>query len=128
MKIGIDMSNYNWCHGPNCHTNHTQSRVRGSGDNKVLRTIKIKQGSSYRTHEHYSMFNYFCNQNCLMDFIRLHLQSIIAIAPRREALETRIKVEKEKYESYRYQWNNNDQHERVPYMATRTTIKSVDND
>ena len=38
------MSDYNWCHGPNCHTNHTQSRVRGSGDNKVLRTIKIKQG------------------------------------------------------------------------------------
>ena len=38
------MSNYNWCHGPNCHTNHTQSRIRGSGDNKVLRTIKIKQG------------------------------------------------------------------------------------
>ena len=24
---------YNWCHGPNCHTNHTQSRIRGSGDN-----------------------------------------------------------------------------------------------
>jgi len=122
------MSNYNWCHGPNCHTYQTQSRVRGSGDNKVLRTIKIKQGSSYRTHEHYSMFNYFCNQNCLMEYIRTHLQEIIAIAPRREALETPIKVEKEKYESYRYQWNNNDQHERVPYMATRTTIKSVDND
>ena len=122
------MSNYNWCQGPHCHTMETQSRVRGSGDNKVLRTIKIKQGSSYRTHEHYSMFNYFCNQNCLMEYIRTHLQEIIAIAPRREALETPIKVEKEKYESYRYQWNNNDQHERVPYMATRTTIKSVDND
>ena len=122
------MSKYNWCQGPECHTIETQSRVRGSGDNKVLRTIKIKQGSSYRTHEHYSMFNYFCNQNCLMEYIRTHLQEIIAIAPRREALETPIKVEKEKYESYRYQWNNNDQHERVPYMATRTTIKSVDND
>jgi len=119
---------YNWCHGPNCHTIQTQSRVRGSGDNKVLRTIKIKEGGSYRTHEHYSMFNYFCNQNCLMDFIRTHLQSIVAIAPRREALETTIKIKKEKYESYRYQWNSNDQHERVPYMATRTTIKSVDND
>ena len=82
---------YNWCHGPNCHTNATQSRVRGSKGNKVLRTIKIKLGGSYRTHEHYSMFNYFCNQNCLMDFIRTHLQSIIAIAPRREPLETKIK-------------------------------------
>ena len=83
---------YNWCHGPSCHTQQTQSRVRGSGDNKVLRTIKIKDGGSYRTHEHYSMFNYFCNQSCLMEYIRTHLQSIVAIAPRREALETPIKV------------------------------------
>ena len=83
---------YNWCHGPNCHTQQTQSRVRGSGDNKVLRTIKIKEGGSYRTHERYHMFNYFCNQSCLMDFITTHLQSIVAIAPRREALETPIKV------------------------------------
>ena len=120
------MSNYNWCHGPNCHTNHTQSRVRGSGDNKVLRTIKIKQGR-YNGYQN-SIWDYFCNQSCLMDFIRTHLQSIVAIAPRREALETPIKIKKEKYESYRYQWNSNDQHERVPYMATRTTIKSVDND
>ena len=122
------MSNYNWCHGPNCHTYRTQSRIRGSGDNKVLRTIKIKDGGSYRTHEHYSMFNYFCNQSCLMDFIRTHIQSIVAIAPRRAALETPIQVEKEKYESYRYRWNSNDEHVREPYQATRTTIKSVDND
>jgi hypothetical protein len=100
------MSKYNWCHGPNCHTIQTQSRIRGSGDNKVLRTIKIKDGGSYRTHEHYSMFNYFCNQNCLMDFIRLHLQSVLAIAPRSKALETPIKVVKEKYESSRWDWNN----------------------
>ena len=119
---------YNWCHGPNCHTIQTQSRIRGSGDNKVLRTIKIKQGSSYRTHEHYSMFNYFCNQNCLMDFIRLHLQSVLALAPRRNALETPIKVVKEKYESHRYKYNDdNGDYVRTPYQATKTTIKSVDN-
>ena len=123
------MSNYNWCHGPSCHTIQTQSRVRGSGDNKVLRTIKIKEGGGYRTHEHYSMFNYFCNQNCLMDFIRTHLQSIVAIAPRREALETPVKVVKNKYESYKYELtgNGDNGYERVPYMATRTIIKSVDN-
>ena len=107
---------YNWCHGPNCHTYQTQSRVRGSKGNKVLRTIKIKQGSSYRTHEHYSMFNYFCNQSCLMDFIRLHLQSIIAIAPRREALETRIKDPKKITHTTNY-----------CYTYTNTEIKEVDN-
>ena len=122
------MSNYNWCHGPECHQQHTQSRVRGSGINKVLRTIKIKQGrfNGYQN----GIWDYFCNQRCLMDFIRTHLQSIVAIAPRRQALETPIKVEKEKYESYRYEWNYgpNNETRRVPYMATRTTIKSVDND
>ena len=126
------MSNYNWCHGPNCHTMETQSRIRGSGDNKVLRTIKIGlNNGSYRTENpEYSMWQYFCNQRCLMDFIRTHLQSIVAIAPRREALETPIKVEKEKYESYRYDYGSHidDRPQRVPYMATRTTIKSVDND
>ena len=101
------MSNYNWCHGPNCHTYETQSRVRGSKGNKVLRTIKIKQGGSYRTHEHYSMFNYFCNQSCLMDFIRTHLQSIVAIAPRREALETPIKdPTKETHSNNYHSWSN----------------------
>ena len=115
---------YNWCHGPNCHTYQTQSRVRGSGDNKVLRTIKIKVDSEYIRQ---SIFSHFCNQRCLMDFIREHLQAIVAIAPRREALETPIKVKKEKYESYRHEWTENGS-ERVPYQATRTTIKSVDND
>jgi len=123
------MSDYNWCHGPECHTQETQSRVRGSGDNKVLRTRRIKQGRyNYSgrpeliTHD-----DYFCNQGCLMDFIRTHLTSIIAIAPRREPLETPIKVEKEKYESHRYRYTDNG-HTREPYMATRTIIKSVDND
>ena len=114
------MSNYNWCHGPECHTQETQSRVRGSGDNKVLRTIKIRQGSDYIRN---SIYSYFCNQNCLHDFLRLHKDSIVAIAPRREALETPIKVEKEKYESYRYEWYGNDS-KRVPYQATRTIIKN----
>ena len=119
------MSNYNWCHGPNCHTMETQSRIRGSGDNKVLRTIKIKQGR-YNGYQN-GIWDYFCNQSCLMDFIRLHLTSIVAIAPRRNALETPIKVEKEKYENYRYRYNDNGSY-REPYQATRTTIKSVDND
>ena len=119
------MSDYNWCHGPNCHTNHTQSRVRGSGDNKVLRTIKIKQGR-YNNYQN-GIWDYFCNQSCLMDFIREHITSVIAIAPRREAQETPIKVVKEKYESYRYRYNDNGSY-REPYQATRTTIKSVDND
>ena len=116
------MSDYNWCHGPNCHTNETQSRVRGSGDNKVLRTIRIKETNWNEGN----IYRYFCNQNCLHGFLNHHLQSIVAIAPRREPLETPIKVEKEKYESYRYQWQGDNANgpTRVPYMATRTVIKN----
>ena len=117
---------YNWCHGPSCHTNRTLSRVRGSKGNKVLRTIKIKQGR-YNGYQN-GIWDYFCNQSCLFDFIREHITSMIAIAPRREALETPVKVVKNKYESYRYEWNGEGGSERVPYMATRTIIKSVDND
>ena len=121
------MSDYNWCHGPNCHTTKTQSRIRGSKGNKVLRTIKIKL-NRYGNYQS-GIWNHFCNQRCLMDYIQTHIQSVVAVAPRREALETPIKVEKTKYESYRYDWNNgmNNGPQRVPYMATRTTIKSVDN-
>jgi len=118
------MSDYKWCNGPVCHEQPTQSRVRGSGDNKVLRTRRIKQDSHYIRN---SIFSYFCNNRCLHDYLNKHAQAISAIAPRREALETRIKVEKEKYESHRYKWTDNGS-ERVPYQATRTIINSVDND
>ena len=120
------MSDYNWCHGPECHEHHTQSRIRGSGDNKVLRTIKIKKGR-YNNYQN-GIWDYFCNNRCLMDFVRTHLISMVAIAPRRQALETPITVEKEKYDSWRYDWNGKGGSERVPYMATRTIIKSVDNE
>ena len=123
------MSDYNWCHGPDCHEQETQSRVRGSGDNKVLRTRKVKvyTGRSMYGNGGGTIWDYFCNHRCLMDYMAHHTQAVVNIAPRSKALETPIQVKKEKYESYRYQWNNNDQHERVPYMATRTTIKRVDN-
>jgi len=117
------MSDYNWCHGPECHEQQTQSRVRGSGDNKVLRTIKIKQGSEWIRQ---SVFSHFCNQRCLMDYLKLHKDSIVTIAPRREALETPIKVEKTKSQEYRMRYNG-ENYERIPYQATRTIIKSVDN-
>ena len=36
------MATHNWCHSPKCHTYNTTDRVRGSGNNKVLRTRKVK--------------------------------------------------------------------------------------
>ena len=112
------MSDYNWCHNPDCHTIETQSRVRGTGDNKVLRTRKIALSSEWIRN---SIYAYFCNQNCLHQFLRKFAREVANIRPVREPSETPIKIEKEQYESYRYQHNGND-YVRTPYQATRTTI------
>jgi len=118
------MSDYNWCHNPDCHKIETQSRVRGTGDNKVLRTrrIKVDRYNGYQSN----IWNYFCNQSCLMQFLNKFGQQIANTYSVKQPSETPIKVIKEKYESHRYQHNGND-YVRTPYQATRTTIKRVDN-
>ena len=93
---------YNWCHGPKCHTNRTQSRVRGSKGNKVLRTIKIKE-NRYGDYQN-GIWNHFCNQQCLFDYLLKHAQAIVSIAPRREALETKIKDPVKDETKYYNQW------------------------
>ena len=105
------MSDYNWCHGPNCHKRHTTTRVRGVKGSKVLRTIKIAL-NEYRAK---SMWKYFCDQTCMHDFIREHIEEFIRLHPRTEALEKPIEVTKETVDS--------------PYWGKRveTRIKEVDN-
>ena len=96
------MSEHVWCHGPNCHTYHTVDRVRGSKDNKVLRTRKIKQ------YNHRSMYSYFCSNSCYNEFANKYIEQVINIAPRREPLETPIEnPERTKHEtSYGYTYYN----------------------
>ena len=109
------MSDYNWCHGPKCHTNHTQDRIRGVQGSKVLRTKKIKVQDLSRWHYSQGWENHFCRLGCLMDFIKEHINEFIRLHPRTEALETPINVVKEK----RTNWAGN------PY--TETIIQKVDN-
>ena len=40
------MSDFNWCHGPECHARKTQDRIRGVKGHKVLRTRKIAENKS----------------------------------------------------------------------------------
>jgi len=80
------MSNFNWCHGPQCHTRHTVDRVRGVKGSKVLRTRKVKPYSQPYTN----CYDYFCSQSCYNDFANTYIREIVAIAPRTEALETPI--------------------------------------
>ena len=93
------MSDYNWCHIPDCHKIETQSRVRGTGDNKVLRTVKIRSGSHWRQE---SIFDFFCNQNCLMQFLKKFRQEVANIRPVKQPSETPIKVEVKNYDTDYY--------------------------
>jgi len=88
-RYQLNMSNYSWCHGTKCHTSHTLDRVRGSKGSKVLRTRKIKENNW--NHDRWT--KYFCSQSCMYNFIEKHMQRIVAIAPRTEALETPIEIE-----------------------------------
>ena len=106
------MSDYNWCHGPSCHKRHTTTRVRGVKGSKVLRTVKIPYNSHYENY--YTPYKYFCDQTCLHDFIREHIEELVQLHPRPEALETPIEVIKEVRQGY----NGN---------YTQTEIKVVDN-
>ena len=89
------MSDFNWCHGPSCHTNHTVDRVRGVKGSKVLRTRKIKTSNWNRGN----WYNYFCGNRCYDEYVNKHIEQVIAIAPRTEALETPINITKEVHES-----------------------------
>ena len=108
------MSDYVWCHGPSCHTQHTQDRIRGVKGSKVLRTKKIKQFNT----QHTNFYNYFCSQGCYNDFAHKYVQQVIAIAPRTEPLETPIEnPEKTKHTT---SWGHT-------YYDTKITEKNVDN-
>ena len=105
------MSNYNWCHGPSCHTNKTQDRIRGVKGSKVLRTRKIAQ-----THwNKNNVWSVFCSQGCWNDFAFTHWNEFIRLHPRLEALETPIDVVVETRED----WSGNSYKVKV--------IKEVDN-
>jgi hypothetical protein len=86
------MAEYNWCHGPSCHTHKTLDRIRGVKGSKVLRTKKIKayQNKSMFGNGGGNIWDYFCNHRCLMDFVSKHTQAMLNIEPRNECLETPI--------------------------------------
>ena len=117
------MSNYNWCHNDKCHTYHTTDRIRGSKGNEVLRTRKIKI-LEQMPYYYQGWENHFCKVGCLFEYIKKHIDRIVEIAPVREPSETPIEVKTEKVQEYRFKWNSNGEHERVPYISTKQKIIS----
>ena len=114
------MSDYNWCHGPECHEKKTQDRIRGVKGSKVLRTRKIKQNSwNQRT-----VWSHFCSQGCYTDFMNRHWAEQIRLHPRTEPLETPIEVKQVEREGSEYFYDSNGQLERRP--TTYYTKEIVD--
>ena len=108
------MTEYNYCHGPNCHTYHTQSRIRGVKGNKVLRTRKVSKRGWWNTQWGSQWYHFFCDERCRTDYMHKHLQAIINLEPRPEPLETSIEVTKEVVSGY---YGN----------RVETTIKEINN-
>ena len=106
---------YQWCHGPSCHTNKTQDRIRGVKGSKVLRTRKVQQNAWNEN----SFYRYFCSNGCYNDFANKHVQQIVAIAPRLEALETPITDPVKTKHRHEYSWGVNE--------YTTTEFEKVDN-
>ena len=98
MESEVVMSDFNWCHGPKCHTKHTQDRIRGVKGSKVLRTRKIKENNWNRNN----LWSHFCSQGCYTDFMYAYWEEQIALHPRTECLETPIHDPKK--EQGRYGW------------------------
>ena len=106
----VDMTDFNWCHGPECHKGKTQDRIRGIKGHKVLRTRKISSNSwNQRT-----VWSHFCSQGCWTDFMHAHWEEFIRLHPRTAPLETPIEVIKEVRQGY----NGN---------YTQTEINVIDN-
>jgi hypothetical protein len=110
------MSNFVWCHGPNCHTSHTQDRIRGVKGSKVLRTRKVAQTEWNRDR----FYSKFCSNGCYNDFANKYVHQVIAIAPRTEALETPIDIQQVKHPE-----SNNGYYTQRAW--TETKIIAVDN-
>ena len=110
------MSNFNWCHGPECHTKHTVDRVRGVKGSKVLRTRKVKRYNMGNRDSFW--YDYFCSQSCYDNFANKYIQQVIAIAPRTECLETPIQDPKRTTNTYTYGMNNE-----YSYNRTETKIE-----
>ena len=60
------MSNLKLCQGPDCHTYHTQDRLKGIKGSKTYQTRR-------RSHMYYGKGN-FCDRRCMEDWIHKYIE------------------------------------------------------
>ena len=60
------MSDLKYCQGPECHTYHTQDRLKGQQGNKTYQTRR-------RSNFYYGNHN-FCDRRCLYDWVNKYIE------------------------------------------------------
>ena len=94
-----------YCQNRLCHYNNTTDRIRAKKSAEPYYVNRTARG----------YFGMFCSQGCMLHYIQTHINKVIAIAPRLEALETPIEVKVETHTD----WRGN------PYKQKR--IQAIDN-
>ena len=105
------------CQGTKCHTYDTQSRVRGTKGNKVLRTRNARYDNDINPEWGYKWDRYFCDERCMNDWLEVHMTQLINyVGLKTKPQETPIDV----IETTHQDWVGRD--------YTRTTIKLKKNE
>ena len=60
------MSDLKYCQGPDCHTYHTQDRLKGIKGSKTYQTRR-------RSHMYYGKGN-FCDRRCMEDWVAQYIE------------------------------------------------------
>ena len=63
------MSDLKFCQGPDCHTYHTQDRLKGIKGSKTYQTRR-------RSHMYYGKGN-FCDRRCMEDWVAKYIEQAL---------------------------------------------------
>ena len=105
------------CQGPECHTYDTQSRVRGTKGNKVLRTrfARYEIDTDYKWAAPWE--HYFCDERCMNNWLAKHMTQLMNfVGIKTKVQESPIDI----VETVHQDWTGRD--------YTRTTIKLKQNE
>jgi hypothetical protein len=106
------------CQGQNCHTYETQSRIRGTKGNKVLRTRNARYDIDINHEWGYPWERYFCDERCMQDWLRMHMTQLINfVGLKTKPSESPIDI----VEETRTDWHNRE------YIYTTIKLKENEN-
>ena len=106
------------CQGPKCHTYDTQSRIRGTKGNKVLRTRNARYDTDINPEWGYKWDRYFCDERCMNDWLDVHMTQLISfVGLKTKPQESPVDIIKETKEG----WNGT-------YVTTTIKLLSEQSD